>query len=96
MLMFGTGTISNVYNTTIGRWSMNVQRENFKHSKSYVESMISDLSQYKKELDRETDPITRKGIINFIDEYYANFDDSLIDNSTLRYFLQDIRNGVIE
>jgi len=95
-LMFGTGILGNRYKETIGRESIDIDRENFEHNKSHVHSMIEDLSKYKLELARTEDVVERKAIISFITENYATFDSKLIENDNLRYFLDDIMNGEVE
>lgn len=70
-----------------------IKRETFEHSKSYVHGMVNDLSDYKREYERTSDPDEKEQILNYIDSHFANFDAELIDNSTLYKFLLDVRNG---
>ena len=92
-LGFYSGIIGNVYDSTISKKHMDIERDNFKHSKSYVEGQIQDLSSYKREYDRAKSPEEKKQILNFVDNDFANFDETLIESSSLKDFLQKARGG---
>lgn len=94
--MFLFGKAGNVYKSTIGKESKDIDREVFETNKSHVHSMIEDLSKFKMQLATKTDPVERKAIIIFINENYATFDTRLIDNNSLRWFLEDILNGEVK
>lgn len=83
----------NVIKGTIGKESVSIDREIFKENKSYVEGMVNDLADYKREFERASDEEEKKQIANYIDSHFANFDATLIENNTLYKFLMDIRNG---
>lgn len=94
--MFVFGFFGNRYEETIVKENIDIKRENFEHSKSYVHGMVEDLSKYKLELARTEDKVERKAIISYIQENFANFDVNLIENDNLRWFLQDVMNGEVE
>lgn len=92
-LMFGGGAIGNLYDRTINKESVSIQREKFKESKSYVEGMINSLSEYKREYERAETNEEKEQVANLIDSKFSNFDSSLIENDSLYKFLMDVRNG---
>jgi hypothetical protein len=92
-LSFGLGWMNVGYKNTIGVAEANADRNIFKENKSYVEGMISDLAKYKYELSTEKDTIARKAIIDLIIDKFASFDIKNLENSDLKKFLQDIRDG---
>lgn len=92
-LTFGGGKIANIYDRTIGKESVSIQREKFKESKSYVEGMVNSLAEYKREYERAETEEEKKQVLNFIDSKFANFDADLIENDILYKFLKDVRNG---
>lgn len=94
--MFIFGGASLAYKQTLGKAHKDVDREIFEYNKSHVHAMIEDLSKYKLELARTDDEVERKAIIGFISENYATFDSGLIENDSLRYFLNDVMEGRIE
>lgn len=71
-------------------------REVFENGQSHVESVARDLAKQKKEYEESTDVTAKKAIINYINETYADFDVNNLDNSTLRQFLKDVRNGNVK
>ena len=91
--MFVFGKADNLYLSTIGKERANIKREVFKESKSYVEGMIEDLSNYKREFERTNDVNEKEQIANIIDSEFSNFDIKKIDNNSLYNFLIDIREG---
>lgn len=92
-VLFFTGKMDNMFLATIGKERANIKREVFKESKSYVEGMIEDLSNYKREFERTDDMDEKEQIANMIDAEFSNFDINKIENQNLYNFLLDIRNG---
>lgn len=92
-LSFGMGLLDNTYLATVGKQRENIKREVFKESKSYVEGMIEDLSNYKREFERTDDMAEKEQIANMIDAEFSNFDMNKIENASLYNFLLNIRNG---
>jgi hypothetical protein len=74
---------------------MDIERNNFKHSKSFVEGKITDLANYKREYERAKTPEEKQQIANFVSSEYANFDANLIENSSLYNWLIQIQNGEV-
>lgn len=93
VLGFATGKLDNFYLSTVGKERANIKREVFKESKSYVEGMIEDLSNYKREFERTEDINEKEQIANMIDAEFSNFDITKIENQSLYNFLLDIRDG---
>ena len=91
----GTNYLTKPFRTAIGKNNAEVDREVFEEGKSHVESIARDLAKQKRELASATDPIERKAIIEYINDTCANFDESNLDDLSLRQFLKDIRNGSI-
>ncbi len=84
------------YTKTIGVEQASAERQVFKENKSYIEGMASDLAKYKYELATEKDAVARKAIISLVVDKYGNFDIDKLENTDLRKFLQDVRNGKYE
>lgn len=96
VLYLGGGKVENRYIETIEKERVNIERENFEESKAYVHSMVEDLSKYKMELAKTEDMVERDAIITYINENYATLDPELIDNESLRVFLNDVMEGRIK
>lgn len=96
LLPFALGKWGNQVEKTIGTEYKDIKREQFESTKSYIHGKVEDLQRYKRELEGTADAIERKTLIISIQDEFASFDESKIDNSNLRIFLNDIRNGVIE
>lgn len=92
---FYSGKMQAIYNRTIGVEVSSSQTDMFHKSKGFTDGMAQDLSKYKLELTQEKDEVARKAIINHINEEFANFDETTIQNTGLRQFLIDVRNGKI-
>lgn len=90
-LGFYFGYVGNIFDATVGKQRMDVQRENFKHSKSYVEGMIQDLASYKREYDRAKTDEEKQQILIFVDDEFANFDINQIESIGLQNFLLKAR-----
>lgn len=90
---FYSGFVGNIYDSTIGRQQMDVQRENFEHNKSYVHGKIDDLAKYKREYERATTKDEKQQVRNIILDDFANFDSKMIDNLDLYNFLKDMESG---
>lgn len=84
---FATGEIQNLYDATIGKQQMDIQRTNFEHSKSYVNSKIEDLANYKREYDQAKDDNEKQQVQNFVIDEFADFDPNQIENPQLYNFL---------
>lgn len=98
-ILFGTcwvtGFFGLFYDKTIGVEKVNIQREKFENSASYVKGIESDIAKYKYELATEKDPIARKAIIDLLVDKYIKDIDKIGDES-LKSFLDNIRNGRIK
>lgn len=93
---FGSGELEALYNRTTGTHVSSSETDEFHASKGYVDGMIQDLSKYKLELVQTKDLTARGAIISHVNEQFANFDENKIQNSDLRQFLIDCRNGNIK
>lgn len=92
-ILFGFGKVGNMLEKTIGVEYKNIKREQFENSDAYVHGSIDDLAKYKREYDNAETKEDKQAILNAIDDMFAEFDESKIDNSTLRRFLEDVREG---
>jgi hypothetical protein len=88
-----TGFFGLFYDRTIGVEQTNIQREKFENSTSYVKGMIKDLAKYKYEFETEKDTTSKKAIIDLIISKYSDFSVDKIEDTTLKIFLNDIKNG---
>lgn len=73
--------------------STNADRVIFKESVAYNEGKLDDLAKYRLEMSQTDDPVERAAIQEYVVSVYANYDESKIENSDLREFLEDCRNG---
>lgn len=91
-LVFGLGKFGNFYESTIGKENIDIKRENFEHSKSYIHSKLEDLSTYKREYLRAKTDEEKEQIRNFVLDEFATFDTRYIDNPDLYNFLLEMQN----
>ena len=70
----------------------NSKREIFENSVTYVDGMISDLADYKYQFQK-SDDVGKAAIADLVNSKFANFDESKIEDDSLRDFLKDCRNG---
>ncbi|MDU1308851.1 MAG: hypothetical protein E6936_15520 [Clostridium perfringens] len=94
--LFGVGKIANIYDRTINKESVSIQREKFKESKSYVEGMINTLAEYQREYERAETKEEKEQIRNLIDSKFSNFNIDYIENKALYNFLQKVRGGKLD
>lgn len=92
---FASGEIQAFYNRTTGTHVESSKTDEFHATKGYVDGMTQDLSRAKLELAQTKDSSTRQAILDHINEEFANFDENQIQNTNLRQFLIDVRNGGI-
>lgn len=92
----GMNYISKPFEILMRKNDAKADREVFENGQSHVESVARDLAKQKKEYEESTDATAKKAILNYINETYADFDANNLDNSTLRQFLKDVRNGNIK
>ena len=90
-ILFATGSIGNLYKATVVKESVNIDREIFETSKSYVKGMASDLAKYKFEFETTRDEIERNAIRRLILNKFADFDSSKLENLSLEGFLIEMR-----
>lgn len=74
-------------------WKTNTDRIAFKSSLTYNEGMIDDLAKYRFEMQTTEDEVEKSAIARLVNDRFANFDESKIEDSELRDFLEDCRNG---
>jgi hypothetical protein len=92
----GVNYITKPFEILMRKNDAKADREVFENGQSHVESVARDLAKQKKEYEESTDATAKKAILNYINETYADFDVNNLDNSTLRQFLKDVRNGNIK
>jgi len=92
----GVNYITKPFAIIMGKNDAEVNREVFESGKSHVESVARDLAKAKREIAEEKDEVAKKAIVNYINDTYANFDASNLEDSSLRQFLKDCRNGNIK
>jgi hypothetical protein len=91
-----TGILNIAWMKTIGLQTKNVEREVFKVSNPYIESMSRDLANYKAQYDLSKSEVDKTTIIAYIHANYSNFDANKIENFPLRNFLLGIQKGSIQ
>lgn len=92
-VLFGTGIIGNLYTSTVGKQSLDIQRENFNHSKSFIEGKVKDLAKQKREYDLSKSAEDKNSIRTYILSDFADFDSNDIQDHVLREFLNKIRGN---
>jgi hypothetical protein len=74
-------------------WQNYADRVAFKQSLAFIEVKVDDLADYKLQMLRAKSDIEKSAISDTIVQRFANFDISNIEDSELRQFLKDCRNG---
>jgi hypothetical protein len=74
-------------------WQNYADRVAFKQSLAFIEGKVDDLADYKLQMLRAKSDIEKSAISDTIVQRFANFDISNIEDSELRQFLKDCRNG---
>ena len=92
----GVNYITKPFETMMRKNNAEVDRQVFEEGKSHVESVARDLAKAKREIAEEKDEVAKKAIVNYINDTYANFDASNLEDSSLKQFLKDCRNGNIK
>ena len=92
----GVNYISKPFETMMRKNNAKANREVFESGQSHVESTARDLAKAKREITEEKDEVARKSIVNYINDTYANFDASNLEDLSLRQFLKDCRNGNVK
>lgn len=91
VLGFYTGFIGNLYDATVGKQHMNVERNNFEQSQSYVDGMLQTLSKEKLEYDQSKSDSDKQSILGYVNTTFANFDANKITDTGLYNFLMKAR-----
>jgi predicted negative regulator of RcsB-dependent stress response len=76
------------------KWKTDQDRKIFKQSATYNEGVLDDLAKYKYELETSKDKTDKSAIAQLVNDRFANYDTSKIENQSLRQFLYDCQNGV--
>lgn len=90
-VLFYCGVLGNVYTATVGKQSMNIQRQNFEQSQSYVEGMIQTLAKEKQEYDLSTNESDKEAILSYVNTTFASFDANNVTDPSLYNFLMKAR-----
>jgi hypothetical protein len=85
--LFYFGFIGNIFDSTVGKQHLDIQRTNFERSKPYIQGKIDDLAKYKREYDTAQTKDEKQQVKNYILSDFANFNTNDIQNSDLRNFL---------
>ena len=93
---FAIGELQALYNNNTGVRVSTSETNMFHKSKGFTDGMIQDLSKHKLELAEESNVTARKAIVDYINDQFANFDETTINNQSLRQFLIDCRSGNIK
>lgn len=73
--------------------STNADRVIFKQSITYNEGKLDNLAKYQLEMSQAKNPEEKAAIQEYVNSVYSNFDESKIENQSLKQFLIDCRNG---
>lgn len=80
------------WDTIVGKWQTEAEREVFKQTTAYSEAATSFLADsYKQYNDAETDA-DKNTIMDYVVMRYPNLDTDSIDNSKLRQFYNQCLN----
>ena len=72
-----------------GKAYTNADRHIFKESVTYNEGVLDDLMKYKHEYETAQDDVEREAIATLVRGRFANYDQSKIENASLRHFLRE-------
>ncbi len=95
-LTFALGGAGLLYKKTITKEGINIDREIFEKSKSYIKGISDDLAKYQYELTTTEDEKARKAICKLIITRCADLDINDLNSPDLRKFLNDVRTGKIK
>lgn len=87
------GFFGNFLTATVGKQNMDIQRQNFKHSNSFVEGKAEDLASYKLQYEQAKTQADKDAIRQYILTTYANIDPNTIENPALANFLRQMEAG---
>ena len=90
-LIFGSLKLDNISLSIFGKERANISREIYKESNSYVEGMISDLADAKREYDRTEDENEKQQVLEYVNSKFSNFDINKIEDDNLYRFLLKAR-----
>ena len=71
----------------------NADRFVFKQTATYNEGVTDDLAKYQYEYTQSKNDTDKKAIMQMVNNRFANYDESKIENHDLREFLEDCRKG---
>lgn len=89
--IIGVNEASVLLSRRYGKAHANVSREIYKESNSYIEGMIQDLADAKREYDRTDDKNEKQQILEFVNSKFSNFDMNKITDDNLYRFLLEAR-----
>ena len=86
VLIVGGTYVAIQWDTTVGKWKAEAEREVFKQTTTYSESAAAFLADsYKQYKEAETE-VDQNTIMEYVAMRYPNLDLDSIDNITLRRF----------
>lgn len=86
-LMFVTGTMGNLYDSTVTRQHLNVERKNFEETAPYVQNKNDLLNKMWRSYVASKDPEEKRAICDVVLSEMANFDLSKIQNQQVKSFV---------
>ena len=90
-LVFVLGFVGLGYKKIFKPAHENINREVFENTQSFVHGKIQDLAKYKAEYNELTDPTEQAALKAIINQQFAQFDSSKINDANLRNFLVQMR-----
>ena len=92
IMSFGIGYYNVFYTKTVGKAQQNAKREVYETSQSYVEGKRQEASKLYKEYLRAKDDESKEVIMNVVAHSFANFDESLLNDSELQLFIRKCKH----
>ncbi len=87
------GILSSIGGVAYKKWKTEKDREIFKQSTTYTESVSTFLAKSLKEYNQAEDEISKKAIADYVIQRYPNLDLEDIDNVDLKNFYRTCMNG---
>lgn len=93
ILVFVLGGVGLAYKATIGKASVNLERELFKHNLHYTEAAASFLADCYQQYNGTDDEEEKRVIKEYVIDRYPNLDLESIDNYKLKVFYESCQLG---
>lgn len=88
---FSTGYIQNLYDSTVTKQHMNIERKNYEQSASYVQGKIDEVSKAYSEYNQTTDQTAKQAILTTVRNSTASLNINDVTDPALANFILKAR-----